>query len=634
MFSDHMVLQRNAADAIFGTATPNTQVFVQVAGQSASATAGADGRWMAHLQPMPAGGPYQMTITGDGTVTFKDVMVGEVWLASGQSNMEFRERDADDFAQAKTEADPAVRMFTVGRNSAELPQAQCKGDWELAGAEGIGYFSAVAYSFAAELHRRLRVPVGILQSSWGGTTAEAWTSREGLDSDLSTRPIIESYLDSLTTYDQRKAAYEDALNAWYAGRTDGVNQGFIDGWASENFNDSAWQTVALPNTIRSIEGKNRNGAFWFRRTFELPPSMEGKTLLLEIGKIDHFDRTYVNGQMVGMTDAEQPNAFVTPRIYNVPAAALHSGTNSLAIRVFNPDGAGGFTSDPTSMKLEQVNHQGDVVHLDGDWKYKPEHIAEPDTPRPVAPIGPGSALTPGGLYNGMIAPLVPYAIRGAIWYQGEANVGQAATYRKLFPVLIADWRRQWGEGDFPFLFVQLPNYLARKEEPTDSDWAELRDAQTAALKLPNTGMATTIDLGSPDTIHPTNKRPVGERLCDVAMFTAYHDKMGVPAGPVFRSATFPDDKAWVQFDTFGHGLKVTDDRPPTGFALAGADHIFHWANAKIVGIYVIVSSPDVPHPIAVRYGWANNPDVNLVDSLGMPASPFRSDDWPTTGGEN
>jgi sialate O-acetylesterase len=331
---------------------------------------------------------------------------------------------------------------------------------------------------------------------------------------------------------------------------------------------------------------------------------------------------------VGFTDAEVPNAWETPRSYTVPAAALHAGKNTVAVRVFSTAGVGGFTGTADQMRICQYDHKGDVVSLSGDWLYKPERIAQPDGPPPLAPIGPGSANAPGGLYNGMIAPVTSFTIKGVVWYQGEANVGRATQYRELFSTLIQDWRNQWGQPTMPFYFVQLPNYLAMATEPGDSQWAELREAQADALSLPNTGMATIIDLGDANDIHPKEKREVGRRLAFEVLRDVYKQNVGVASGPVQKTILHRGAEIWIRFESTGGGLKTTDSRPPAGFALSGADHKFRWATARIRGDWVILSSPDVPSPVDVRYAWADNPDVNLVNAAGLPAAPFRTDATP------
>ena len=622
-----MVLQREVSDPIFGNASPGSYIEVDVAGQSATAQTDPQGHWMVKLRPMKAGGPYQMSVTGDGSATIRDVMVGEVWLASGQSNMEFREENANDFSQAKQETDPSVRMFTISHKSTEEPQSDVTGSWQVASPFGIGYFSAVAYSFAAEVQKQLHVPVGILHASWGGTPAESWVSREGLENDEGSRSIIDNYLDSLPRYPEVRAQYEKSLADWNADRVDKMNVGVSKGWASEATDISDWKPVALPSTIALLQGHQTNGAFWFRRTFEVPDSMNGKTLLLELGPIDNYDRAYINGTQVGFSDSEVPNAWVTPRSYTVPAGLPHAGLNTVAVRVFSTAGLGGFTGVASQMKLCQFDHRGDSVPLDGAWLFKPERIAQPEGPAPSAPIGPGHAWAPGGLFNGMLAPVTSYAVRGAIWYQGESNAARAYQYRSLFPALIRDWRTKWGSNPFPFYFVQLPNFHPRLSDPDESAWAELREAQARALTLPDTGMAVTIDVGDPDDIHPKNKREVGHRLAINVLKNVYHAYAGVATSPIAKTTLFRGADVWVRFDSTGGSLKTSDGQAPVGFALAGADRKFHWADARLRGDWVILSCKDVPAPVAVRYGWADNPLVNLVGATGLPAAPYRSDEW-------
>lgn len=627
LFSDGMVLQRGQDTPVWGKAAPGTGVFVEIAGQRAGARAGADGKWSLRLKSMKAGGPYNMKVTSsDGTtVTVRDILVGEVWVASGQSNMEFTEGGASDYEQAKAESKNEVRMFTVTKLSSEEPQTEVKGSWVAASPTTVHTFSAVGLAFANELNRKLGVPVGIIHTSWGGTPAESWTSRPTLNAHPNLKPMLDRHLAEMKDYPAAYAKYQQDLNTWMGERQDGQNEGFMNGWASLEFNDVAWKAGQAPIVIESIVGQDFDGAFWMRKTIDVPKEWVGKELKLELGAIDDFDTTYFNGVRVGKMGPEVDNAYATPRVYRVAPGIVREGKNVIAVRVMDTGGAGGMGSLPIDLKIGVADGSASLP-LAGEWKVQVEHKLDASRPRPASPVGPGHPWAPGGLYNGMIAPLIPYGIRGAIWYQGESNADRAYQYRELFPTMISDWRKNWQEGDFPFGFVQLANYMQRKDQPGPSQWAELREAQSMTLKtLKNTGQAVIIDIGEAGDIHPKNKREVGRRIALWALNRTYGKPIAY-CGPVYTGFTAEGSTIRVRFD-FGP-VASTDGLAPRGFSVAGADGVFHWAQAKMDGSTVIVSSTEVAKPVAVRYGWADNPDVSLTNSTGIPASPFRTDTWP------
>ncbi len=489
VISDNMVLQQGRKVPIWGWAEPGEEIKVSVNWNGTKwsiVTADKDGKWMLKMDSPEAGGPYEMTVSDkDNVVKIKNILVGEVWLCSGQSNMEFPVWRAErwktgviDFEQEIAAADyPKIRLFTVKQISQEQLQPDCEGSWKLCSPETVGDFSAVAYYFGKELHKELDVPVGLINASWSGTPAEAWTRREILEAEPELVPILERYEKLVADYPQARAEYEQKLDQWK----------------------------------EAVEKARREG------------------------------------------------------------------------------------------------------------KKPPE--------KPVSPIKPGNRLSPSGLYNGMIAPLIPYRICGVIWYQGESNAERAYQYRKLFPAMIKNWRSDWKQGDFPFLFVQLANFQAVKPEPSESDWAELREAQLMTLALANTGMAVTIDIGDANDIHPKNKKDVGKRLALWALAESYGKKL-VYSGPIYKSMSVEGNKIILHFDHIGGGLVAGGGEPLKGFAIAGADRKFVWADAKIDGDTVVVSSEQISEPVAVRYGWADNPVCNLYNEEGLPASPFRIDDWP------
>ena len=480
VISDNMVLQRGQKVSIWGWAEPGEEVMISVSWHSMrwAVTANSNGEWMFKINPPRVGGPYNMTITGKNTINVSNIMVGEVWVCSGQSNMQWSVKQSANAEQEISVANyPNIRLFTVARKVATVLQSDCVGSWTSCSPQTIPAFSAVTYYFGRELHKELDVPIGLIHTSWGGTPAEAWTRRKVLEKVADATPILARYDDAVAKYPQAKKEFEQKVIEW-----------------------------------KEAVEKAR---------------AEGKKI---------------------------------PR-------------------------------------------------------------------RPRAPLGPEHPHSPGGLYNAMIAPLIPYGIRGAIWYQGESNANRAYQYRKLFPAMIKNWRKDWGQGDFPFLFVQLANFMAVKPEPVESAWAELREAQLMTLALPNTGMAVIIDVGEADDIHPKNKQDVGKRLALWALAGSYRKKL-VHSGPIYKSMKTKSNQIILHFDYVGGGLVAGQDERLKGFAIAGADHKFVWADAKIDGDSVVVSSNEVSEPVAVRYAWADNPVCNLYNEEGLPASPFRTDDWP------
>jgi sialate O-acetylesterase len=480
IISDNMVLQQGKEVPIWGWADAGEAVTVTGSwgNNKWEMKADADGKWMVKIDTGKAGGPYEMTVTGKNMLTVKNILIGEVWVCSGQSNMEFTVKQAKNSAQEIAEANnyPQIRQFLVGRKVIYTPMYNCNGKWAVCSSTTVGNFTAVGYFFGRELTKQLNnVPIGLIHTSWGGTPAESWMSKEVLENDPNFRPILKRFEDTSADINNIKAKYKDDMQKY-----------------------------------NSIVPKLR---------------AEGKPL----------------------------------------------------------------------------------------------------PPRPEEPIGPGHAYSPTGLFNGMIIPVVPYGIRGAIWYQGESNASRAYQYRTLLPAMIKNWRDVWQQGDFPFLIVQLANYMEVKHEPEQSWWAELREAQLMTLTTPNTGMAVIIDVGEANDIHPKNKQDVGKRLALWALAKTY-DKNIVYSGPIYKSMKVDGNKLILDFDHVGGGLVAKDDSLK-GFAIAGEDKKFVWADAKIEGNKVVVSSDKVAAPVAVRYAWADNPVCNLYNKEGLPATPFRTDTW-------
>lgn len=630
IIGDNMVLQQQTKIRIWGNARPGERVTVTLLRKSSSTVADKEGHWETWLGPMKAGGPFELTIKGDNLLTIKNILVGEVWLCSGQSNMEWPLINTVGGAESVAQANYSeMRLFSVRHKTATSPLADVEGQWVVTTPDEAARFSAVGYFFGRELYQHLKVPVGLIHSSWGGTPAEAWTSHDALLSSTDLKPILERYESSLNALPRAKEAYARALAQWEEKNLyiDTGNKGEALGYADPAFAAADWSKMELPQQLETA-GLLMDGAVWFRKVLELPESWDGKELVLNLPPIDDQDVTYFNGVKVGSIGRETPNSYMVPRKYVVPGSLVHSGRNVIAVRVFDSAGEGGFNSGGAMSIGPSGAAESESISLKGVWDYKVELALEPKHPdwgsRPEA-VGVSNQNNPSVLYNAMIAPLVPFAIRGVIWYQGESNAGRAYQYRTLFPTMIRDWRRAWG-NTFPFYFVQLANWHASKAEPDESDWAELREAQTMTLREPQTGMAVTIDIGDENDIHPRNKLDVGRRLAAWALFSTYGQTV-IPSGPLFDRYTIENDKVRIHFK-YGAGLKTIDGGPVKGFAIAGDDRRFVWAEARIEGDTMVVSSPQVLKPVAVRYGWADNPIANLYNRTGLPASPFRTDEWP------
>ena len=637
IISDNMVLQQGMKVRIWGNANPKERITVAFDQKTVTTVADSKGQWDVWLGPLNAGGPSELIVKGDDNIlTIKNVLVGEVWICSGQSNMEWTLNNTSNATETLAQANyPEIRSFRVEHRTATSPLTDVEGHWVVTTPAEAAHFSAVGYFFGREIYQRLKVPVGLINTSWGGTPAEAWTSHDALKSSSELKPILEKYESSLKALPQTKDAYARALAQWEAKNLylDAGNKGEALGYADPKASTNDWTRMDLPTQFESA-GLQIDGAVWFRKTVTVPESWAGKDLLLNLSAIDDFDVTYFNGTKVGAVGKETPNSHIIPRKYVVPGSLVRAGTNVIAVRVFDHAGEGGFTRGDMSVG-PNGGSDAQPISLTGPWDYKVEIALDPKRPdwgtRPD-PVGVSNQNSPSVLYNAMIAPLVPFGIRGAIWYQGESNAGRAYQYRTLFPAMIRDWRDAWGRT-FPFYFVQLANWRPRKPEPSESDWAELREAQFMTLRESQTGMAVIIDVGDGDDLHPRNKLDVGRRLAYWALAETYGHNT-IPSGPLFDRFSIDDDKVRIRFK-HAAGLKTSDGGPVKGFAIAGADRKFVWADARIEGDTVVVSSPRVPKPVAVRYGWADNPLVNLYNKADLPASPFRTDDWPgVTAGKN
>ncbi len=621
LFTDNMVLQRGQSDPVWGWTTPGATVTVRVAGKGAKAVAGADGKWTAKLPPLPVGGPYTLAVTGPQSAALANVLVGDVWLCSGQSNMQFGIGNTKNAAQEIAAADyPQIRLFmapTILALSPHPTMPVSDGDpaesrWHVCTPQTVALggwngFSAVGYFFGRDLYQNLRVPIGLIESNVGGTPAEAWTSEQALRAKM---PDFRPQLAELDADRGQDSPFPQRLAAWYRQNDPGSASGL--GWADPALDDSGWETMTLPGYFQQAglaDLAGVNGVVWFRRTFDLPAGAAGKDLTLHF-LADDDDTAWVNGTPVGATDG-----YNTPRAYAVPAGVLKPTGNVIAVRVLDTGGGGGIWGDPGTLSLGVPG--GPDVPLTGPWRVRLGSALTKMTAPPVD-IKNDSGF-PSVLYNGMISPLIPYGIKGALWYQGENNAGQAQQYRTLLPTLIGDWRGRWGEGPFPFLIVQLAGW-----QPGGVAWAELREAQwLTAQTVPNAWIATAIDIGDPTNIHPTDKQDVGLRLAQVAREQVYHEKIE-SYGPVYRSMTTAGGTVHLSFDHVGGGL-TAQGGTLAGFTISSADMRFVPADARIVGNTVIVSSSAVPQPVAVRYDWDGNPPCTLYSLDGLPAFPFRTD---------
>ncbi|MHB9035592.1 MAG: sialate O-acetylesterase [Armatimonadota bacterium] len=614
LFSDNMVIQRDATVPIWGWAECGSRVTVNMAGKSAVAVADNKGKWVAKLGPFKPGGPYTLTLSGQKSSVISNVMVGDVWICSGQSNMELSISAASNADEEIANADyPRIRLFKVPHKIAFSPRETVDSGWRECTPDAIRReeFSAVGYFFGRALHCDLGVPIGLIQSAWGGTVAEAWTSAEALSTMADFRNDVAGVQENLRHPDNR--SFAEKMMEWFD-LNDAVNAD-IANWTDPSFNSSGWSKMTVPNDWRGSELADFDGIVWFRNQIDLPADWAGEPAALCLGRIDDLDTTWVNGIKIGATIM-----YNSPRRYSIPAGVLRAGRNVIAVRVLDTGGLGGLYDSIDQMVLTR---DGACVSIGCDWQYSVAHPLAKLSPLPVSYADNPNVATV--IYNGMIAPLVPYSIKGAIWYQGEANVSRPAQYARLLPTLISDWRSRFQSGRFPFLIVQLSSFTDPTPEPVQSGWAELREAQlVTALKVPNCGIAVTTDIGDAKDIHPKNKQDVGHRLALAAEAIAHGRKIEY-SGPIYIRMRIEGKSVRLYFDHIGKGLVARGGHALRGFAIAGADKKFVWADAVIDGETVVVSAESVDKPVAVRYNWANFPCGNLYNNAGLPASGFRSD---------
>jgi len=616
IFCDHMVLQQQRDVPIWGWAEPGEKIAVTLGSTTRQAVASSDGRWKVTLPPMKAGGPFLVTVRGKKAILLKDVMFGEVWLLSGQSNMTFALSGAEGAAAEIPAANyPQIRLFTVPQKSSVVPQQNVSSSWKICTPETVKEFSAVGYFFGRELFRKLGVPIGLIHSSWPGTAAEDWSTAQSLRNDPALAPILGSWPGAsgeskalvahpaafdieFDDFELVKQPADSPKPETFDNFDDGSSRNRLNGyWTYE------WQSA--PNSVFQLVQPGRGGSGYAARLS---------------GQIEASDNAMLRTSYSAAGAPADMSAYAGIRFY-------FRGKGYFRIRSLQPT------------ITDWDDYASESWHASPDWrpvtiwfkdlKQEGWGVATPFTPQSLSGFAiqivqaPGVERPPSSLFNGMVAPLIPYAIRGVAWYQGEGNAERAHQYRRLLPALIEGWRTAWAQGNFPFLIVQLPNYGSRQDQPGESDWAELREAQLMALRLPDTGLAVTIDLGEADNVHPHRKAEVAQRLALWALGTTYGESI-VYSGPLYDSMKLEGSRIRIRFKHAGSGLEARGGEL-RGFAIAGADKRFHWANADIDGDTVVVSSPEVAAPVAVRYAWAGSPDCNLYNKEGLPASPFRTD---------
>jgi sialate O-acetylesterase len=613
IISDNMVLQRDIPFKIWGWANPGEIVKVEMNGQKVSAVTSPTNKWMVKLAPMKAGGPYEMKISGKNNIVLKNILIGDVWVCGGQSNMEWPLANTNKWATETDSANiPNIRLLSITKKISSTPVDDAEStQWVMCNSQTASFFSAIGYYFGKFINKHLNVPIGLINSNWGGTDIETWISMETMYSDKDYKNAIDQMkgkeFEALTKEAEAKA--KKWLDTVY-----NFDPGMKEKWYLSETDVTKWKEIQAPMIWESAGYQNLDGVAWYRLGITLSAKdVEGK-VTLSLGPIDDNDETYVNGKLVGKT-----SKYDFPRQYTIEPGVLKEGKNIICVRVIDTGGGGGFWGNDNQMYLETG---GSKKSLAGKWLFR----VGIDMPAQKTANSPNSF--PSLLYNAMIYPLQNYGIKGVIWYQGENNAGNPKKYQFLFPTLIKDWRNTWGEGDFPFLFVQLANYMAPSTEPGQSNWAELREAQTMTLSVSKTGMACIIDIGEADNIHPRNKLDVGYRLSLAARKVAFNENI-IYSGPTFKSMKIDGNKAVIEFDNIGTGLTAKDKyQYVKAFVIAGADKKFHWARASIEGNTVVVMSNEIQNPVAVRYAWANNPDdANLYNMEMLPAVPFRTDDW-------
>ncbi len=621
-----MVLQRDETVKVWGRAQKGEKVTVKFLKKNYSCITGEDGKWMVKLKPMKAGGPYTMEIRGNNKITLSNILIGDVWVCSGQSNMTHQlvrhaERLAKDIAEANL---PEIRQFYVPEKATVAgPLSDNPGlKWVACNPTTVLDFTVIGYFFVKKLYDKYYVPMGIINTCVGGTPIESWMSEEGFKEFPDIYKTVKQNKDTANiNRTLRQTRPSRGANGSQFGQREETDKGLAGPvkWYDPAYQPLNWKRINIPGFWEDQGVRDLDGVVWFRRVINVPQSMTDKEVTVKMGRIVNADELYINGQKVGNTTYEYPQ-----RVYKIKPDVLKLGNNLFVIRVTNSGGKGGFVPDKPYFLLSA----NDTVDLKGDWYYKVGEVAQRrrpigNYPSGVRPVNPQQS--PTGLYNGMIAPYTNFAVKGFLWYQGEANAGNPQAYSKLLPALINDWRNQWQLGDLTFLIAQLPNYMDVNYSPEESNWAKMREVQLlTAETVPNTGLGINIDLGEWNDIHPLNKKPVGERLALQAMKITYGEKNMLSSGPIRKAARLEGSKIILSFDNVGSGLVSGNGEEISHFAIAGEDGIYEWAKAEIINNEVVVWNDKISKPVSVRYAWADNPDfANLYNKEGLPASPFQ-----------
>jgi sialate O-acetylesterase len=617
LISDGMILQRDADIKIWGWASADEKINIIFIDSTYRATANANGEWEVSLPKLKAGGPFSMKIDAANSIIINNILVGDVWICSGQSNMGFsmgalNEVYPDDI---KNSENKFIRQFfvPVAFNFNGRDNDVKYGKWQSANPQNLGNFTAVGYFFARKLYEIYKIPIGLINANLGGSSAEAWISKEAIKTfpkywETAQRFSDPAFIERINKKD------DERIKSWnkFITENDAGLKDPQDIWFDPKIKTTDWDTINIPNYWTNTKLGIINGVVWFRKDINIPAEMAGKPGVLRLGRIFDIDSVFINGKFVGTTGSQY-----APRNYKISGDVLKEGKNTIVVRNISNIRHGGFV--PGKQYQLEVNNQ--KISLEGEWKYKLGVIADPLEDRLFM------GKIPTGLFNSMIAPLLNYKIKGAVWYQGESNTSRAFEHYDLFKLLISDWRQNWHQGRFPFLYVQLPNFIEVNEETTQYDWAYFRESQLQALNIPNTGMAVTIDVGEPNDIHPVRKKEVGNRLALAAQKVAYGEKNIVYSGPVYKSMKIKNGKAILSFVNIGGGLIIKDGNELKCFEICGADNKYFPAKAKIENGNIVVWCNEVTSPVAVRYAWANNPEgANLYNKEGLPASPFRTNE--------
>lgn len=626
-FQDHAVIQRGQPIKVWGQADPGSKVTVSLGAKSETTTATKDGHWEATLPSMKADGqPLDLIVSsGEEKIQLQDILIGDVWLCSGQSNMEWPLSKCTDAKAEIAAADyPSIRFLMEPRLAADTPQAKVNGKWKVTSPETAGTCSGVAYFFAREQWEKHKVPIGMIVPSVGGSRIEPWISRAGFLTDPQLAGIVEDVDLQKTDLAKFNEQFTVRYNKWVQDHFTGDPKMTEQAreWASPSFDDRLWQKIEVPKSIES-QGYASDGIFWLRLHLQIPPSWLGKDLKLHLGRIDDLDETYFNGHKIGETSfATTASPWSESRDYIIPGKLVTSQDVVLAVRISDFSGAGGiFPQKKQPLVLQLADGSSQPIALEGRWQFR----FEQEFPDGTRPAPPSTVLNASTFFNGMISPFVGYGLSGFLWYQGESNTGDPEKYKLLFPALIKDWRNLWGDGDLPFFFVQLAAYEpggVRVIDPNaNSSWASLREAQASTLRLPAVEMATAIDVGDAFDIHPADKASLGKRL-SLAADRIVHKEDIVSAGPRFTSAKKEGNAIRVKFAN-SEGLTVRG-KDLIGFTVAGKDGKFYLAEARVDGDSILVSSPSVSDPVTIRYAWSNDPgEANLRNKQDLPAEPFR-----------